>query len=258
MWPDRRIIELFKIEHPIVLAPMAGAIDAEMVIEVCESGGLGSLPVATINEQKMRAEIAKIRSRTKKPINVNFFCHTSPVLNNAREHVWRERLKPYYEELGIDPGAPVPSSNRVPFDEALCTAIEEIKPEVVSFHFGQPEPALFKRVKAAGGLTLGSATTVEEAHWLEANGYDVIIAQGYEAGGHRGMFLTDNLATQVGTFALVPQVVNAVKVSVIAAGAISDARGIVAALALGHPRCRSAPPTCSVRSRSSCRRIAPR
>ncbi len=233
MWPDRRLMELFKIEHPIVLGPMAGAVDADLVIEVCEAGGLGSLPVAMLNEQQMRDQVAKIRDCTAKPFNVNFFCHTPPVPNNAREHAWRERLKPYYQELGIDPGAPVPSSNRTPFDVALCAAVEELRPPVVSFHFGLPEAALVKRVKDAGCLVLSSATTVKEARWLEANGCDAIIAQGAEAGGHRGMFLTDDLASQVGTFALVPQVVDAVKVPVIAAGAISDARGIAAALALG-------------------------
>jgi nitronate monooxygenase len=155
------------------------------------------------------------------------------VPSNAREHAWREKLKPYYEELGIDPAAPVPSSNRTPFDAALCAAVEDIKPEIVSFHFVLPEPALLKRVKAAGCLVMSSATTVAEARWLEDHGCDAVIAQGYEAGGHRGMFLTDSLATQVGTFALVPQVVDAVKVPVIAAGGISDARGIAAAFALG-------------------------
>ena len=233
MWPDRRLMDLFKIEHPIVLAPMAGAVDANLVIEVCEAGGLGSLPVAMLNEPKMREQIATIRSRTKKPLNVNFFCHRPPELNNAREARWRDRLKPYYEELGIDPVASVPSSNRTPFDAVLCAAMEELRPEVVSFHFGLPEPALLNRVKAAGCLVMSSATTAEEARWLEDRGVDAVIAQGNEAGGHRGNFLTDDVATQVGTFALVPQVVDVVKVPVIAAGAITDARGIVAALALG-------------------------
>ncbi len=233
MWPNRRVMDLFKIEHPIVLAPMAGAMDADLVIEVCEAGGLGSLPVATIDETKMRSEIAKIRAATSKPLNVNFFCHKPPVPSNAREHAWRERLKPYYQELGIDPAAPVPSSNRIPFDASLCAAVEELKPEVVSFHFGLPDAALVRRVKAAGSLIVSSATTVEEARWLEKNGCDAIIAQGFEAGGHRGMFLSDNPATQVGTFALVPQIVDAVTVPVIAAGAITDARGIAAAFALG-------------------------
>jgi nitronate monooxygenase len=233
MWPDRRLLDLFGIEHPIVLAPMAGAIDADLVIAVAQAGGLGSLPVALFNEETMRAQVDKIRAATKKPININFFCHKPPGPSNAREHAWREKLKPYYVELGIDPAAPVPSSNRTPFDAALCAAVEDIKPEIVSFHFGLPAPSLLKRVKAAGCVVMSSATTVEEARWLEANGANVVIAQGYEAGGHRGMFLTDNLATQVGTFALVPQIVDAVKVPVIAAGGITDARGIVAALALG-------------------------
>ncbi len=233
MWPDRRLIDLFGIEHPIVLGPMAGAVDARLAIEVALAGGLGSLPVAMLDEAQMREQIAAVRSRTDKPINVNFFCHRQPVPSNAREHAWRERLKPYYEEYGIDPGLPVPSSNRTPFDAALCAAMEELKPRVVSFHFGLPDAALVKRVKDAGCLVMSSATTVAEARWLEDHGCDAVIAQGAEAGGHRGMFLTDSIATQVGTFALVPQVVDAVTVPVIAAGAVSDARGIAAAFALG-------------------------
>lgn len=233
MWPDRRLLDVFEIEHPIVLAPMAGAMDADLVIEVSEAGGLGSLPVATLSEQKMRDEIAKIRSRTGKPFNLNFFCHTPPALNNEREARWRDRLAPYYRELGIDPAAPVPSSNRTPFDAALCAAVEELKPPVVSFHFGLPEASLLRRVKDAGSLVLSSATTADEARWLEDRGVDAVIAQGSEAGGHRGIFLSDDIATQVGTFALVPQIVDAVRIPVIAAGAIADARGIAAALMLG-------------------------
>ncbi len=233
MWPDRRLIDRLNIEHPIVLAPMAGAMDADLAIAVALAGGLGSLPMAMLDAAKMRAQIEKFRAATGKPINLNFFVHTPPVPNNAREHAWRDKLKAYYAEFGIDPAAPVPSSNRTPFDATLCAAVEELKPEVVSFHFGLPEAALLARVKAAGCVVMGSATTVAEARWLEAHGGDVVIAQGYEAGGHRGMFLTDNLATQVGSFALVPQIADAVKLPVIAAGGISDARGIVAALALG-------------------------
>lgn len=233
MWPTRRLTDLLKIEHPILLAPMAGAVDAALAIAVAEAGGLGSLPVARSTEQQMRDQLAAIRRATDKPINVNFFCHTPPALSNAREARWRERLKPYYDEFGIDPGASVPSSNRTPFDEKFCAAIEELRPEIVSFHFGLPDAALVRRIKDAGSLLIGSATTCEEARFLEAQGCDAIIAQGVEAGGHRGMFLTENLATQVGTFALVPQVVDAVKVPVIAAGGITDARGIAAAFALG-------------------------
>ena len=233
MWPDRRLLDLFKTEHPIVLAPMAGAMDTDLAIAVAQAGGLGSLPVAMLDEQKMRAQIAAFRAATTKPLNLNFFVHKPPQLNNAREHAWRERLRPYYIEFGVDPAAPVPSSNRTPFDGALCAAVEEIKPEVVSFHYGLPEAALLKRVKDAGCVVMSSATTVAEARWLEANGCDAVIAQGYEAGGHRGMFLTDNLAAQVGTFALVPQIVDAIKLPVIATGGVTDARGIAAALALG-------------------------
>jgi nitronate monooxygenase len=134
MWPDRRLLDLFKIDHPIVLAPMAGAVDAALVIAVAEAGGLGSLPVALFNEQQMRTQFEKVRAATRKPINLNFFCHTPPVPSNAREHAWRETLKPYYVELGVDPAAPVLSSNRTPFDAGLCAAVEDLKPEIVSCH----------------------------------------------------------------------------------------------------------------------------
>src|SRR6266851_9830364 len=233
MWPDRRLIELLGIELPIVQAPIAGAMDWELAAAAAEAGALGSLPCAMLNADQVRVQMAKIRARTEKPVNLNFFCHTRPVLSNAREARWRERLVPYYRELGIDPAAPVPSSNRTAFDAGMCDIVEEVKPEVVSFHFGLPEPRLLQRVKAAGFLVMSSATTAAEARWLEEHGVDAVIAQGNEAGGHRGMFLTDDLAAQPGTFALVPQIVDAVKVPVIAAGAVTDARGIAAAFALG-------------------------
>jgi len=233
MWPDRRLIDLFGIEHPIVQAPMAGAMDADLAAAVSAAGGLGSLPCGMLTPDALRDQFAKVRGRTDKPINVNFFCHKPPLISNAREARWRDRLAPYYRELGIDPAAPVPSSNRAPFDAAWCDVVEEIKPQVVSFHYGLPAAGLLARVKAAGCRVICSATTPAEAVALEQAGVDAIIAQGTEAGGHRGMFLTDDLAAQVGTFALVPQIADAVTVPVIAAGGIADARGIAAAFALG-------------------------
>ncbi|MEK7245104.1 MAG: nitronate monooxygenase, partial [Pseudomonadota bacterium] len=223
MWPDRRLIELFGIEHPLVQAPMAGAMDGALAAEVSWAGGLGSLPCAMLAPEQIRAEVEKIRRRTQKPFNLNFFCHVPPTLNNAREAAWRDRLAPYYREYGLDPAAPVPASLRMPFDPALCALLEELRPRVASFHFGLPAPELVARVKRAGCAVVSSATTVAEARWLEDRGADAIVAQGIEAGGHRGMFLSEALAGQVGTFALVPQLADAVKVPVIAAGAIADA-----------------------------------
>jgi nitronate monooxygenase len=233
MWPDRRIIDRFNIEFPILLAPMAGAIDAEIAIAVAQGGGLASVPCALLSAEKAREQINIIRQRVSAPINVNFFCHTAVDLDAASEATWKDRLAPYYREHGLDPAAPFNAANRAPFDEAMCALLEELKPEVVSFHFGLPDPALLARVKALGAIIMSSATTVREAIWLEESGAEIIIAQGAEAGGHRGMFLTDNIAEQPGTFALVPQVVDAVKVPVIAAGGIADGRGIAAAFALG-------------------------
>lgn len=233
VWRDRRILDLFGIELPIIQAPMAGPVFADMVVAVAEAGGLGSLPCALMDAAQFRKELGVIRQQTSRPVNVNFFSHTPPAPDAARETRWRQRLRPYYEEFGLDPDAPVPAAGRTPFDDGLCELIEEFRPEIVSFHFGLPEPRLLDRVKATGAKILSSATTVAEARWLEDHGCDAIIAQGFEAGGHRGIFLSDDLSTQMGTFALVPQVADAVKVPVIAAGGIADARGIVAALALG-------------------------
>ena len=233
MWPDRRLLDLFKTEFPIVLAPMAGIMDADLVIAAAQGGALGSLPCAMISAEKAREQVNIIRQRVSAPINLNFFCHKPVEADPKREAVWKQRLASYYEEFGLDPAAPFAAANRAPFDAAFCAVVEELKPEVVSFHFGLPSPDLVKRVKAAGSIVMSSATTVKEAIWLEDNGADVIITQGAEAGGHRGMFLTEDIAEQPGSFALVPQVVDAVKVPVVASGGIADGRGIAAAFALG-------------------------
>jgi nitronate monooxygenase len=233
MWPDRRLLDLFKTEFPIVLAPMAGVMDADLVIAAAQGGALGSLPCAMLPVEKAREQVNIIRQRVLAPVNMNFFCHQAGDADPRREAGWKQRLAPYYSELGIDPAAPINAASRAPFDAAMCELVEELRPEVVSFHFGLPPPAQLKRVKAGGCIVISSATIVREAIWLEENGADVIIAQGAEAGGHRGMFLTENIAEQPGTFALLPQVVDAVRVPVIAAGGIADGRGIAAAFALG-------------------------
>lgn len=205
-----------------------------MAVAVSNAGGLGSLPCALLSSDAMRAELQAITAQTSKPYNLNFFCHTLPEADETRARRWRERLAPYYRELQIDGEASAAAAPmRHPFDADACAIVEEFKPAVVSFHFGLPAPELLARVRATGAVILSSATTVDEARWLEQHGVDAIIAQGVEAGGHRGMFLSSDLSTQVGTLALVPQVVNAVRVPVIAAGGVADARGVKAALALG-------------------------
>ncbi|MDB5731424.1 MAG: 2-nitropropane dioxygenase, partial [Variovorax sp.] len=227
------IQQLFGIELPIVQAPMAGVQGSALAIAVSSAGGLGSLPCAMLANDALRAELEAITTQTDRPYNVNFFCHTPSAPDAAREARWRAALAPYYAEFGLDPAAVPAGAGRAPFTAEAAEVLEAFRPPVVSFHFGLPAPELMARVKAWGAKVLSTATTVEEARWLEAHGADAIIAQGLEAGGHRGIFLGDDLTTQLGTFALVPQVVRAVRVPVIATGGIADHQGVTAALALG-------------------------
>ncbi len=212
---------------------MAGVQGSALAVAVSNAGGLGSLPCAMLGPDAIRNELAAIRSQTDRPFNVNFFCHTQPAPSAERESAWRAALAPYYREYGIDPDAIPAAPGRAPFSPEAASLLEEFRPAVVSFHFGLPSPALLARVKTLGVKVLCSATTVDEALWLESRGVDAIVAQGLEAGGHRGMFRSEALSTQVGTFALLPQVVRAVKLPVIAAGGIADAKGVAAAMALG-------------------------
>ncbi|MFH5923522.1 NAD(P)H-dependent flavin oxidoreductase [Roseomonas xinghualingensis] len=232
-WQDRRILDLFGIELPIIQAPMAGATTPEMVIAASEAGGLGSLPAAQYTAAQFREAVAQVRAGTSRPVNLNFFAHAMPPEDPARQAAWKGRLAPYYCEAGLDPEMPTAPGGRAPFDADFCAVVEEARPEVASFHFGLPEKSLLDRVRAVGCKVIASATTVAEAVWLEEHGVDAVIAQGFEAGGHRGNFLTHDMATQVGTMALVPQVADAVRVPVIAAGGIADHRGVLAAFALG-------------------------
>jgi nitronate monooxygenase len=225
--------QLLGIEVPIIQAPMAGVQGSALAVAVSNAGGLGSLPCAMLSLETMRNELAAIKAQTGRPFNVNFFCHVPPTPSAEREAVWRATLAPYYKEFGIDPDTVPVGPGRAPFSSGAADVLSEFKPAVVSFHFGLPSAELLARVRAWGSKILSSATTVEEARWLEAHGVDAIIAQGLEAGGHRGIFLSGDLSTQVGTFALLPQIVREVKLPVIAAGGIADAKGVAAAMALG-------------------------
>ncbi len=228
------------LDLPLIQAPMAGVQGAALASAVAGAGALGSLPGAAMTPQALRDGVAAIRAEhagRAAPVNLNFFCHQPPAADPAREAAWRAALQPFYDELGVSPSAIVNGPGRLPFGDEAADAIEAIRPEVVSFHFGLPSAALLERVRATGAQVWSSATTVAEARWLEARGVDAVIAQGAEAGGHRGVFLPEgaepDIATQVGTMALLPQVVAAVRVPVIAAGGIADAAGIAAALRLG-------------------------
>jgi nitronate monooxygenase len=237
MWPDSRLTDLLAVEHPIILAPMAGFGTVGLAAAVCNAGGLGSIGCATMQPEQAAATMRDLRRLTRGPINANFFCHRPAKADAERELAWRDRLSPYRRELETD-SEPLPRLDLAPFGDAMCEIIEQIRPEVVSFHFGLPNFRLLARVKAADCVVMSSATTVEEALWLEAHDVDVIIAQGAEAGGHRAAFLHDDdlnraMASQPGTLALVPQIADVVGVPVIAAGGIADGRGIAAAFALG-------------------------
>ena len=225
--------QLLGIELPIIQAPMAGVQGSALAVAVSNAGGLGSLPCAMLGLEAMREELATIKAQTDRPFNVNFFCHVPPTPNAEHEAVWRATLSPYYEEFGINADTIPVGPGRAPFSSEAAEVLSQFKPAVVSFHFGLPSAGLLARVRAWGSRIVSSATTLQEARWLEAHGVNAIIAQGLEAGGHRGIFLSEDLSTQVGTFALLPQIAREVKLPVIAAGGIADAKGVAAAMALG-------------------------
>jgi nitronate monooxygenase len=221
------------LELPVIQAPLVGVQDSQLALAVCAAGGLGSLPAAGLSLEQLRSELSTLKAGTDRPWNVNFFAHTPPTPDPVRETAWRQALLPYYREFGIDPESIPAGAGRMPFGHAAADLIDEFRPAVVSFHFGLPANDLLQRVRASGAQIIASATTVDEARWLEAHGVDAVIAQGLEAGGHRGHFLTDDLTKQMGTFTLLPQIVAAVRCPVIATGGIVDAASAGAARALG-------------------------
>jgi nitronate monooxygenase len=232
-WPDRRLLELFGIDLPILQAPMANFAGVELAVAVADAGGLATLPCAALDPVGIQAGVTAIRARSTAPLNLNFFCHQEAPSDAACERAWLERIAGYFAELGVEPPPmPLPRGH-APFGEAECAAVEALRPEVVSFHFGLPAPTLLTRVQRAGCKVISSATSLREALWLAERGVDAIVAQGAEAGGHRGMFLENDVSTQTGTFALVRAIAEAVPVPVIAAGGIADGKSMAAALALG-------------------------
>ena len=227
------LADLLGSELPIIQAPMAGSQGSELALAVARSGACGSLPCATLDRDGLTRELTRIARDSARPINLNFFCHHVSEPDPARDEAWRKALSPYYREYAIDTAGSAPPANRAPFSAEVAALVAPFRPRIVSFHFGLPSAELLAQVKSWGSKVLSSATTVEEARWLEAQGVDAIIAQGLEAGGHRGMFLSEDVTSQVGLFALLPQIVSAVRVPVIAAGGIADERAVAAALRLG-------------------------
>ncbi|MBW3531122.1 nitronate monooxygenase [Shewanella sp. NKUCC06_TVS] len=228
-----QLTRLFGIELPIIQAPMAGVQGSALAIAVSQAGALGSLPCAMLSLEALDTALTHIRTQTAKPINVNFFCHYEPEPQAAKQAAWLNQLAPYFSELGVNPDSQTVGAQRAPYTSTQAEVLAKFKPEVVSFHFGLPNEDLLLEIKSWGSKIISTATTVEEALWLEARGADAIIAQGLEAGGHRGHFLSDDLTEQLGTFSLLPQIIAAVDIPVIAAGGIVDAKTVRAAMAMG-------------------------
>lgn len=225
--------QMLGIRVPIIQAPMAGVQDATLAATVSNAGGLGSLPCAMLPPGELEAEIDRLNGLTNQPYNLNFFCHASVNATAQEQAEWEATLSRYFKELGLDAAESLAGPLREPFNEDALSIVETYAPAVVSFHFGLPRRDWVERIKLRGSIVLSTATTVEEAVWLVDNGVDAIIAQGLEAGGHRGSFLSEDMTTQSGTLSLVPQVCDKVPVPVIAAGGIAGRQGVSAAMALG-------------------------
>lgn len=218
---------------PLIQAPMAGAQDATLALAVGAAGALGSLPAALFAPEALEQQLQRLEAAGR-PWLVNFFCHTPPPVDPAVEARWVERLRPFAEALGLDAAAAAPrGAVRQPFGEAHCAVLEGFRPTVVSFHFGLPPAALLDRVRRTGARILSSATTLREARWLEDRGVDAVIAQGLEAGGHRGHFLDRDPALQRPTLELLDAWVPRLTVPIVAAGGIADAADVRAAMDRG-------------------------
>lgn len=217
-------LESLGARAPIVQAPMAGAAGPALAIAAMRGGAAGSLPCALLTAEQVAAQAAEVRAGAEGPLNLNFFCHALP--EPPDESAWRALLAPYYAAESVAPGDPPPL--RRPFDEAACAAVEAVRPEIVSFHFGLPEASLLARVRATGAKVFGCATNGEEMRWLAESGVDAIIAQGQEAGGHSGWFLDRHRPTPLAAL-----LAERPGVPVIAAGGIADGAGIAGAIRSG-------------------------
>lgn len=228
------------LRYPLVQAPMAGVQDARLAIAASRAGALGSLPCAMLDAKELQQQVQALRTALGPTgvFNLNFFCHRPQPMTAPQAAAWREVLSPLYAGYGLGElpaqlPAHLAAALRQPFTQDIAKAIAPFRPPVLSFHFGLPEPALLEYARSWGARIIASATTVQEALWLQAHGADAIIAQGLEAGGHRGHFLDTDTTRQMGLFALLPQVVDAVRLPVIAAGGIAGPREVRAAFALG-------------------------
>ncbi|MFT7688850.1 MAG: nitronate monooxygenase [Candidatus Azotimanducaceae bacterium] len=228
-----QLCKIFDISLPLIQSPMAGAQDSELCIAVSEAGGLGSLPCAMLSSEEIDEEVKKIREKTDKPFNLNFFCHADLPFSEEKERIWRQKLAPYYKEFEIDPPKVAATMGRQPFSQKSLDIVKRLKPAALSFHFGLPDANLWDQVKASGIKTMSSATTRDEALWLESQGVDVIIAQGLEAGGHRGHFLSHDLTLQKDMGTLLKQILEVVKIPVVAAGGIFDGISVKSAINIG-------------------------
>lgn len=232
MWPHTKVSETLGIKYPILQAGMAGGVTTpQLVAAVSNAGGLGTLGAAYMSPEQILTAIREIRRLTTHPFAVNLFIPTEPIVSTETIEQMNQRLQPYRTELGIDSPPRI-----VQYAESFAEQIQVILDEKVpifSFTFGIPDSRTMQELKANETLVIGTATTFREALMLEQSGADMIVAQGSEAGGHRGTFAVAFEEALVGTMALIPQIVDRVNVPVIASGGIMDGRGIMASLALG-------------------------